>query len=66
MILLGMKDTAKKLGIHPITLSRLAKEGKIPYYKIGHRKKFDTKDIDKYLRGKHYDGAKLIDPFVSL
>ncbi len=34
MKLLKTKELAEKLGVHPITVNRMAKDGRIPFIKI--------------------------------
>jgi excisionase family DNA binding protein len=43
------KEMAEYLRLHAITISKLAKEGKIPSFKIGSRWRFDKEVIDKWI-----------------
>jgi excisionase family DNA binding protein len=46
------KDVAKYLKLHPLTVHRYAREGKIPAFKIGTDWRFHKKYIDKWIWGK--------------
>jgi excisionase family DNA binding protein len=46
------KDVAEYLKLHPLTVHRYAREGKIPAFKIGTDWRFHRKYIDKWIRGK--------------
>ena len=46
------KDVAEYLKLHPLTVHRYAREGKIPAFKIGTDWRFHKKYIDKWIRGK--------------
>jgi excisionase family DNA binding protein len=41
-------EMAKYLRIHPYTVKRLAREGKIPGFKIGAQWRFDAQEIDMW------------------
>ena len=43
------KQVAEYLQVNPITVTRLAKEGKIPYAMVGARMRFPKAEIDKWL-----------------
>jgi excisionase family DNA binding protein len=45
------QDMAKYLKLHPITISKFAKEGKIPSFRIGRAWRFDKDVIDKWISG---------------
>ncbi len=44
------KEIAEYLNVLPITVRRKAQRGEIPSIKIGHRLRFDKKQIDKWLQ----------------
>ncbi len=46
------KQVADYLKIHPLTVMRHARQGKIPAFKIGADWRFYKKQIDKWLREK--------------
>ena len=48
--LLSTKEVAEYLYVKPITVRRKAQSGEIPSIKIGHRLRFDKKQIDKWLQ----------------
>jgi len=50
--ILTAKEVAEYLGLHPLTVHRYAREGKIPAFKIGTDWRFHRKYIDKWIRGK--------------
>jgi len=43
------KEVAEYLRLHAITICKLAKEAKIPSFKIGSRWRFDKEVIDKWI-----------------
>jgi len=43
------KEIAEYLKLHPITICKYAKEGKIPAIRIGRVWRFDKKAIDKWI-----------------
>lgn len=47
-----VKEVAEYLGIHPFTVQRHAREGKIPGFKIGADWKFEKKHMQKWLKEK--------------
>lgn len=47
--LLSAKEVAEYLHVKPITVRRKAQSGEIPSIKIGHRLRFDKKQIDLWL-----------------
>jgi excisionase family DNA binding protein len=50
-----VEEVAKALKIHPYTVRRLVREGKIPAFKVGGQWRFRKDDIDKWfknLKGK--------------
>jgi len=51
------EEAAKILGVHPVTLSRYCREGKIGFYKIGRRRRFSDEDIQNFIEGT-YKGAE--------
>jgi len=46
-----MKQVAEILGVHPVTINRYCKDGKLTYYQVGTRKRFVKEDIDNYIKG---------------
>jgi excisionase family DNA binding protein len=51
---LNTDQTQKYLGISRTALYRLTAEGKIPYTKVGGRRRFQISDLDKYLEGEYH------------
>jgi excisionase family DNA binding protein len=47
-----VEEIAKGLKLHPYTVRRLCREGKIPAFKFGGQWRFDLKEIDAWVRSK--------------
>ncbi len=47
--IMTVKEVAKYLDVHPMTLYRLAREGKIPAFKIGGQWRFQKKALDRWV-----------------
>jgi len=45
-------EVAKALKLHPYTVRRLCREGKIPCFKFGGQWRFDKGELDKWRKGK--------------
>ncbi len=59
--ILTAKQVAEYLHIHPLTVHRYAREGRIPAFKIGTDWRFHKKYIEKWIRQKvstNSDNAK--------
>ena len=54
--ILTVEQVAKLLHLHAITIYRLAKEGRIPAFKVGGRWRFNRDDLEYWMR----DQAKMI------
>lgn len=50
--ILTVKDVAEYFSIHPLTVQRYAREGKIPAFKIGTDWRFHKKFIERWIREK--------------
>jgi excisionase family DNA binding protein len=50
--ILTAKEVADYLGLHPLTVHRYAREGKIPGFKIGTDWRFHKKYIERWIREK--------------
>lgn len=48
---LTMKEVAEQLGVHPVTINRYCRQGKLTYYQVGTRKRFLPVDIQKFIEG---------------
>lgn len=46
------KEVAEYLGIHPLTVHKYAREGKIPAFKIGTDWRFHKRYIEKWIEEK--------------
>lgn len=53
---LTVKDVAARLGMHPITVRRYAKQGLLTHYVLGKRIKFKVSDIEEFEREALQDG----------
>jgi len=49
------EELSKYLRIHPYTVRRLAREGKIPAFKAGGQWRFDAKAIEDWKNGRGND-----------
>ncbi len=50
--ILTVKEVAEYLSIHPLTVHRHAREGKIPAFKIGTDWRFHKKYLEKWIKQK--------------
>ena len=50
--ILTTKDVAEYLDIHPLTVHKYAREGKIPAFKIGTDWRFHKRHLDKWIEDK--------------
>ena len=50
--ILTAREVADYLGLHPLTVHRYAREGKIPAFKIGTDWRFHKKYIEKWIKEK--------------
>ncbi|MCK4326117.1 helix-turn-helix domain-containing protein [bacterium] len=50
-------EVAKAIKLHPYTVRRLCREGKIPAFKFGGQWRFKKEDIEKFL-GKRATNSK--------
>jgi excisionase family DNA binding protein len=46
------EEIAKYLRVHPYTVKRLARQGKIPGFKVGDQWRFDVKEIEEWKRNQ--------------
>jgi excisionase family DNA binding protein len=47
-VVLTAEEIAKYLRVHPYTVKRLAREGKLPGFKVGGQWRFDSQEIEKW------------------
>ncbi len=50
--ILTTKEVAEYLNLHPLTVHRYAREGKIPAFKIGTDWRFHKKYLERWIRQK--------------
>lgn len=50
--LLDSRQAAEVLGLHPVTVARMAKAGRIPSYRVAGRIKFHPDDITSWLEAR--------------
>lgn len=46
------EEIAKHLKLHPYTIRRLAREKKIPAFRVGGQWRFDTHEIENWKKGQ--------------
>ena len=59
--ILNVEDVAKYLDVHPMTVYRYAKSGKIPAFKIGTDWRFTKESFEKWIKEKeayHFKSAR--------
>ena len=56
--ILTAKEVAEYLNIHPLTVHRYAREGRIPAFKIGTDWRFHKKYIERWIREKSVYNAQ--------
>lgn len=47
-----VEEIAEALKLHPYTVRRLSREGKIPAFKAGGQWRFDLKEVEKWVKGQ--------------
>jgi len=55
---LTLKEVAERLKLHPNTLRRYAKEGKLPAMKFGRVWRIEEKDLVKFISESKQDSKK--------
>ena len=58
--LISAVEAGQLLGVHPVTLLRWAREGKVPHRRLGRRITFRASELNSW-----YAGSTLVVPFVS-
>ena len=53
-----VEEIADHLKLHPYTIRRLCREGKIPAFRVGGQWRFRKDDIDRWSRSYPYSGKK--------
>lgn len=53
--LISAAETGRLLGIHPVTVLRWAREGRVPHMRLGRRIKFRVSDLNSW-SGRLYTG----------
>jgi putative molybdopterin biosynthesis protein len=48
--ILTIAEVAERLGMHPVTVYRLAKEGRLPVFRIGRMLRFDADELERWIR----------------
>ena len=56
--IMDLKEVAEYLHIHPATVYKYARAGKIPAFKIGYDWRFHKKIIDEWILDKVKDNAR--------
>lgn len=60
-MIMTAKTLATYLKVHPLTVMRYAREGKIPAFKIGEEWRFHRKYIDRWLKSRLTDNLQTKD-----
>ena len=55
--LISATDAGKLLGIHPVTVLRWAREGRIPHRRLGRKVKFRKTELDSWQTTLYTDSA---------
>jgi excisionase family DNA binding protein len=55
--LISATDAGKLLGIHPVTILRWAREGRIPHRRLGRKVKFRKTELDSWQTTLYTDSA---------
>jgi PTS system nitrogen regulatory IIA component len=66
--ILTAKEVAEYLNIHPLTVHKYAREGKIPAFKIGTDWRFHKKYIQRWIKEKsayNLENKRQKDPFID-
>lgn len=50
--LLPVSDAAVLLGVHPVTLRKWAREGRVPSHKLGRKVAFRVSELDAWLNSQ--------------
>jgi len=53
-VIMKVGDVARYLGLHPFTVQKYARDGKIPGFKIGSEWRFEKKHIKKWIKERSY------------
>ena len=48
--ILTIAEVADRLAMHPVTVYRLAKEGRLPFFRIGRMLRFDAEELEQWVR----------------
>lgn len=54
-LIIGDAALGRILGISIVTINRLKRENRLPYYKIGHKYRYNIDDVLKSMRNENYD-----------
>ncbi len=49
-----VEEVAEALKLHPYTIRRLSRDGKIPAFKFGGQWRFDKNELEKWRKGKKF------------
>ncbi len=56
-LLLVAQDAAPLLNLHPVTLLRWSREGRVPHVRLGRRVIFRASELDAWCRASYTDSA---------
>ena len=63
--LLSAVDAGNLLGIHPVTLLRWAREGRVPHRRLGRKVKFRASELDSWSTTLYTEGAVRVAPTLK-
>jgi excisionase family DNA binding protein len=63
--LLSAVDAGSLLGIHPVTLLRWAREGRVPHRRLGRKVKFRASELDSWSTTLYTEGAVRVAPTLK-
>ena len=63
--LLSAVDAGNLLGIHPVTLLRWAREGRVPHRRLGRQVKFRASELDSWSTTLYTEGAVRVAPTLK-
>ena len=63
--LLSAFEAGNLLGIHPVTLLRWAREGRVPHRRLGRKVKFRASELDSWSTTLYTEGAVCVAPTLK-
>ena len=63
--LISAEHAGSLLGIHPVTLLRWAREGRVPHRRLGRKVKFRASELDSWYTTLYTGGAVRVAPTLK-